>query len=175
MSLELAPPRFPEPPPRWDRDNEAQFRRALERALNDVIQAAGSGSGGSSAATRGSDVLTTASIADLAETTGVWDFGYSAALLLSLQSDRAARVRLYSTAAARTADSARGLGTDPTAGAGVLCEYVYTGASTLGAEPPIILKNMDSTPTNEIYYAIQNRSGATATVTVTALLLALEA
>lgn len=51
MSLELAPPRFPEPPPRWDRENEAQFRRALERALNDVIQAAGSGSGSSGAPT----------------------------------------------------------------------------------------------------------------------------
>lgn len=171
MSLTIAPPRFPDPPDRFDRGNEAQFRRALERAILDIQQAAGSGG----AAARGSDALTTASIADLAETTGVWDIGCSAALLLSMQSDKGARVRLYSTAAARTADSARGLGTDPTAGSGVLCEFVFTGASTIGAEPPIILKNMDGAPTNEVYYAIQNRSGSTGTVTATALLLVLEA
>jgi len=296
VTLQLAPPRFPSPPDRFDRENEAQFRRALERALLDIQQGAASSASsattggtllaswkfdttttaadpglkkfrannatlgsvtalyfndttnggfdistiagilaagnriyvqqasdatraalfeisgaptdntgwwtvpvtvvdsgatlyqnaaecavvflltvGSSGAARGTDALTTASIADLVETTGVWDIGYSTALLMSLQANKACRVRLYTTAAARTSDSGRGLGTDPTAGTGVLCEYVFASASTLGGEPPVILRNGDGTPTNEVYYAIQNRSGSTGTVTVTATLLAMEA
>lgn len=46
MSLSVAAPRFPDPTDRYIRENEAQFRRALERALAEIIAAGGSGGGG---------------------------------------------------------------------------------------------------------------------------------
>ncbi len=117
---------------------------------------------------------TTASVASGSTVQNVIDIGYSAALLMSLEADIACRVRLYSTSSARAADLARTDSTDPAAGIGVLCEYIFTGSEVIGAEPPIILKNMDGSPTNEIYYAIENRSGSTDTIALVLTILPME-
>lgn len=46
MSLEIAPLRLPEPGPRYDRDNEAQTRRALADVISAVVAAATSSTSG---------------------------------------------------------------------------------------------------------------------------------
>ena len=221
MSLTIAPPRFPEPPPKFDRDNEAQFRRALERALTEIINAAGSGSGGGGGGGAPTDAeyvvlsldgtltdertlaagaglsiadagaggnvslalartrddtlsFTTASLANLATEDGTIDIGGSAGILMKLTADRACWVRLYTTSAARSADSSRAITTDPTPGTGVLGDFYFTAGSTIPCSPPPVLTNLDGTPGDTIYYAVKNLSGATSTVQVDLTVILLE-
>jgi hypothetical protein len=118
-----------------------------------------SGSGSRTTAT-----ITTASLADDAteNSTVALAAGYR---LLQITTDRACRVRLYTTSAKRTADAARLVGVDPTGDHGLLFEFVATGAVT----------DYDLTPTvdgfcptgTSAYYAIQNNHGSTSTVAVT--------
>ena len=93
-----------------------------------------------------------------------------AALLLSIECDVAARIRLYCTAAARTADSARAAGVAPPQGAGLLLEFITT-VSFLGAPltPGVIAHNEDTTPTGVIYANVQPDTSPTASVDLTYL------
>lgn len=116
---------------------------------------------------RANVVVTTASLANLAEETGTVALGKSF-LLLKVAADVECRIRLYKTSAERTADSARAIGVDPTAGLGIICDLVpVAGTLTLDLAPLIHGNNGDVTPITSIYYAIQNRSGGTSTVQVT--------
>ena len=75
-----------------------------------------------------------------------------------------------STIRARTEprDASRAIGIAPTAGTGVLAEFVTTsGPQTIPCGPIPRLANGDGTAANVIYAAVQNRSGSTNTVTVT--------
>jgi len=92
------------------------------------------------------------------------------ALLLSIECDVAARIRLYCTAAARTADSARAAGVAPPQGAGLLLEFITT-VSFLGAPltPGVIAHNDDTTPTGVIYANVQPDTSPTASVDLTYL------
>jgi hypothetical protein len=119
-------------------------------------------SGGGSARTTAT--ITTASLAHNAteDSTVVLAAGYR---LLQITTDRACRVRLYTTSAKRTADAARSTGVDPTGDHGLMFEFVAVGAVT----------DYDLTPTvdgfcpagTSAYYAIENRSGSTSAVEVT--------
>jgi hypothetical protein len=121
------------------------------------VQTNGSGS-------RTNTVITTASLAVNAteNNTVTLAGGYR---LLRATTDRACRVRLYTTAAKRTADAARVVGVDPTGDHGLLFEFVPTAAVT----------DYDLTPTVDgwcptgvaAFYAIENRSAGTSTVAVT--------
>ncbi len=53
MSLEIAPLRLPEPGPRYERENEAQTRRALADIISAVVAAASSSSGSGSSTLAG--------------------------------------------------------------------------------------------------------------------------
>jgi uncharacterized protein DUF4082 len=81
--------------------------------------------GGSTAPSRQTATITTASLANNAQETGTVTLakGYR---LLRLTTDKAARVRLYSTTAKRDADLARAVGTDPTGDHGVMFDFVTT-------------------------------------------------
>lgn len=71
---------------------------------------------------------TTASLANDAQ--GAIDIiGFKSYSLMSIQTDRAAWVRLYTTTAARTADTSRTQGVDPGPNAGVIAEVITSGAS----------------------------------------------
>jgi hypothetical protein len=84
-------------------------------------------------------------------------------------------VRLYTTAAARTADISRSQGFDPTAGSGVIVETITTsGRLAQLISPAIVGFNDDSPPTSTIYGAVTNLSGVTSQVTVTLSLIKLE-
>lgn len=90
---------------------------------------------------------------------------------------RAARVRMYSTAAFRAADAARVVGVDIIGENGLLME-VITSAGVLTAnaygKKTAHLINGDAPATNQIYFAVQNLSGATGTVDVTLRKLTIE-
>jgi hypothetical protein len=198
MAVEI---RLPPAPPRYDQRDQTEFRRIIQLLLarmadptaSDTGGGGGGGGGGITSVAVGEGLgvtgsttititlarareevaFTTASLADGATAESTVSIGCRAALLVGIEADRACRVRFYDTSAARAADSARGEATDPAAGIGVLAEYIFTGADTYGAEPPIILKNGDGSGTT-VYYAVENQSGATSTVEVTLTILELE-
>ena len=112
----------------------------------------------------GADAVGAASRAVVAfgEGTGTLAIGKSA-LLLHLETTAAARVRLYSTAAARAADVARPATAAPPQGSGLCLEFLSTGA-LLGAPltPGVIAYNLDTTPTGVVYYNVQPAGGSSA-------------
>lgn len=89
-------------------------------------------------------------------------------------SDVDAWVVLYSTAAARTADSARNFEDDPSPGSGVLFEAYIEAGTTVQASPGTNYFNGNVPATEEIYamFRTQNKVGIDATVTINAYGLA---
>lgn len=135
--------------------------------------AAGGGGGGSSPA-RGDVVVTTASLADGATENGTIALGKSS-LIVRFQSSHPCRIRLYSTVAYRTADAARIAGVDPQGEHGLQLEIVVIlGNQTWDLDPKASCSNDDDPASTNIYYAIQNMNGATATITVTITRVPLE-
>lgn len=129
----------------------------------------------SGGATRGDVSVTTASLADGATQTGVITLGKSS-LVLKFTGSCACRIRLYSTAAYRTADAARAPGTDPTGEHGVMLDIVLpAGNLTWDLSPLAAVTNDDGPAISDIYYAIKNMSGAAAAVTATLTRITLEA
>jgi hypothetical protein len=77
-------------------------------------------------------------------------------------------VRLYETAAARTADLARPVGTDPAADAGVTLDYVTTAAGAVYPLSPLVDgADLDASPDASIPMTVTNNDTTTGTVTVT--------
>ena len=101
--------------------------------------------------------------------------GYKSYSLLKIATSVASWVRLYTTSAARSADSSRSQSTDPLAGAGVIAEVITSGNETQLITPAVFGFNDNGTPSTTIYAAVTNLSGATSDVTVTLTLLQLEA
>lgn len=116
----------------------------------------------------------TGNIADAA-TANIAITGYKTYSLLKIQSTHAAWIRLYVSAAARTADAGRAEGVDPAPGAGVLAEIVTTGSQTILMSPGVFGWNNESPVTTDIACAITNKSGSTANISVTLTLVQLEA
>ena len=133
-----------------------------------------SGGGGSSLQSRATKAGTTGSLADAAQA-DLDITGFKAYALLTISTDRAARVRLYVSAATRTADASRAEGTDPTSDAGLIAEVITTGAQTVIISPGAYGFNLESSPTTTIPCRVTNKSGSTSTVQVTLNVLQLEA
>ena len=85
---------------------------------------------------------------------------------LAVTLSQSARLRLYSTSAARTADASRPTSTPPTPGAGVILDIALTEAGTQTLDPHAHGANMEATPTANIPYALTNL-GASAAITAT--------
>lgn len=85
---------------------------------------------------------------------------------VSIATDRAAWVILYTSTAARTADAGRGIGTDPSPGSGVLAEVLTTGAETIKLTPTVGYFNDETVLSSELYAKVANKSGAASTVQV---------
>lgn len=139
------------------------------------VPGAVAGGGGASLA-RTTAAIVTASLADAATETGTVSVAKSA-LLLKAVASADCWLRLYATAAARTADAGRTIDTDPEPGAGVLSDLApgVDGASlTIPVTPAHELHNDDSPATTTLYYALTNKSGSAAAVTVTLTVLPLE-
>ena len=91
-----------------------------------------------------------------------------------MQTSAAAWVTLYVDSATRTADSGRSESTDPNLGSGVIAEVITTGAATQIVTPGTMGWNNDSTPNQNVYAKVVNKSGGTANITVTLHYLPLE-
>jgi hypothetical protein len=126
---------------------------------------ADAGTGGTIAVypVRATATITTGSLAHMAEETGTKTLA-AAYRLQAITTDRACRVRLYTTSAKRTADIARPWGVDPPNDSGLILEYLASGAIT----DVVLSPQVDGVcPTGTtVYYAIDNRSGGTSTVQV---------
>ena len=85
--------------------------------------------------------------------------------VLYVTTNALAWVRLYTTAAARTADASRAISVDPSAGKGIFFDVEVNG--TLGLAPIGEFVCGDSTSGTTGYLAITNLSGSSAAITVT--------
>lgn len=95
--------------------------------------------------------------------------------ILRVTTSVAARVRLYSTTAYRSADALRNPGTDPIGEHGVTLDVVTTADNLsldMTRNPPG--SNLEAVPSNEIPVAIANLSASSAAVTVTIVYLPTE-
>ena len=101
--------------------------------------------------------------------------GFKGYILYKIQTSVASWVRLYTDSASRTADNSRLEGTDPLPGAGVIAEVITTGASTILISPGAFGFNNESSPTTNIPVRVTNKSGSTTDVTVTLVVVQLEA
>lgn len=114
--------------------------------------------------------ITTASLAANAVETGLIPFA-RAGTLLKLVASHACRLRIYATAAARTADAARAIGTDPSddlAGLIKLDAVLPTSGGNLSLNlGGVTAYNADDPVAAQLYYAIENRSAAAAVLTAT--------
>ena len=154
-----------------DEDNMASDNAnalATQQSIKAYVDA---NSGGASSRT--TKAGTTGSLADAAQE-NLDITGFKGYALLKVQTDRAARVRIYTDAASRTADAARAEGTDPAADDGVIAEVITTAAETVLISPGAFGFNNESTPTTTIPCRITNKSGGASTVTVTLHVLQLE-
>lgn len=116
---------------------------------------------------RATAVYTTASLADGAEETGTVAMA-TAYRILRVQLDEPARVRVYATAAQRTADAARPIGTDPTGDHGLMFEFVGTDLLLAATLTPFADgASMEAVPSVNIPIAVTNMSGLTDTIQVT--------
>jgi hypothetical protein len=131
--------------------------------------------GGAQLITRSTVAVTTASLANNAVENGVIVLGKSS-LVSRFVGTAKSRIRLYSTAAYRTADAARVPGIDPIGEHGVMLDIVLpTGILSWDLSPLSLVTNDDVAPVANIYYAIQNLSGAAAAITATLTRILLEA
>jgi len=101
--------------------------------------------------------------------------GFKSYALLSIETDDAAWVRIYTDEAARAADLGRTRNTDPAPDAGVIAEVITTGAEVVRVSPGAIGYNLESTPTTAIPCNILNDTASPRAVTVKLTVLQLEA
>lgn len=142
--------------------------------LGDAITITNTGSGGGSGlSTRGNLTETTTSIADGASE-DIAINAFKSYVLLKVETDAAAWVRIYTDAASRTADASRTEGEDPEPDAGVIAEVITTSAETILMAPGVIGFNNDSPVSNTVYLAVTNKSGTTRSIAVTLTVLQLE-
>ena len=124
---------------------------------------------------RADTVITTASLADLTSESSSFAIAGYTMLLVIAQSDRAGWLRLYSSAAAQSADSGRAFTTVGTAGTGLLADVRFSaGLLVVPLSPVAVLANQETPKQQRVWYTIQNRSGSTHTVAATLTLVPVE-
>jgi hypothetical protein len=119
---------------------------------------------------------TTGTLADGATENAAVNLG-KAYSIHKISVDRSARVRVYLNGDYRTADAGRPIGTDPDVGTehGVVCDVNLVNPNLTWDLAPIPLGSNRETPqTSNAAVAIQNRSGASAAVTVNFTILRLQ-
>ena len=95
--------------------------------------------------------------------------------LLKIQTSHAAWVTLYTNIPSRSADSGRNETTDPLPGTGVIAEIITSDGAVQDITPGTIGWNDDTTPSNNLYAKVVNKSGSTANITVTVHYVQIEA
>ena len=108
-------------------------------------------------------IISTGPMAFEDEVTGVVALGAMSAILYA-QSLGASWLRLYATAADRTADAARDIADDPTTP--IILELIFAGAETILLNPNVLAANLDVPLSDNIYYSIVQLEGSGATGTL---------
>jgi hypothetical protein len=154
---------------------------ATDGTVGQVLSTDGSGtlswatsSGGSGLVSRTTLTPVTTSLLTPGSSVSAVIAGYKGYILYAIQTSDAAWVRLYSSNAAKDADSVRLEGTDPLPGAGVIAEIISTGAQTILITPGAIGFSSEDIPSTQIPCTITNKSGVTTTITVTLTVLQIE-
>jgi hypothetical protein len=101
--------------------------------------------------------------------------GFKGYALLSIQTSVAAWVTVYSSTAARTADSTRAITSDPNPGSGVIAEVITTSGTTQYFSPALIGYSSEASPLTDIPIKVYNNGASSAAITVTVTLIQLEA
>jgi hypothetical protein len=101
--------------------------------------------------------------------------GFKSYALLKILTNRSAWVRVYTSQAARSADTSRLITDDPQPGSGVIAEAITDGTNPVLISPSIVGFNDETIPTSDIYVRVTNTNVVTGTVTVTLSLIKLEA
>jgi hypothetical protein len=143
-------------------------------AASDIITITNTSQGGGSMATRTIVDGSTTSLTD-GSTGSINITGFKGYVLYKVTTSAAAWVRIYTSNAARSADASRLEGVDPSPDSGVIAEIITTEAETVLISPGAFGFNDELTPTTNIPVAVTNKSGSTATVSVTLTVLQLEA
>jgi hypothetical protein len=144
----------------------------------DVLTITATGGGGSMAS-RASLAGTTSSLANGA-TGNLTIVGYKGYMLYKITTSAAAWVRVYVSTAARSSDASRAEGADPTPGSGVIAEVISTvgddssAAQTILISPGAIGFSNETSPSTNIQLAVTNKSGSTASITITLTAVQLE-
>lgn len=86
--------------------------------------------------------------------------------LLGITVSAAARVRLYTTAAAMSADASRNVDVEPAWNAGVVMDFVAAGSTSGAFSPTAPGINNESTPSASIPISVTNRSASSTAITV---------
>ena len=131
------------------------------------------GGGGSSLSSRTTVTGTTASIAANI-TANIQITGFKGYALYKIGVTNNAWVRVYTTQAARLADSTRSSGIDPSGNAGVIAEIITTGNQTISLSPAVMGYNDEATPNTTIAVAVTNLTTGTTSFTVSLTLIQLE-
>lgn len=141
--------------------------------VNDTDISSGSGSG--SLQTRTNISATVSSLA--ANTDGNINLtAFKGYALYKMTVSSNAWVRLYTSAASRTADQSRLVSADPAPGSGVLAEVVTTASNqTITFSPAIYCFNDESTVNSSAYIRVKNLGSSTTNITITLTVLQLEA
>lgn len=128
---------------------------------------------GGGVGSRTTNQVTTASIADGASDNVVVT-GAKTYVLMSIETNYAAWVTVYTSAAARTADASRTINTDPLPGSGVIAEVINSTGVSQDFTPGVIGYSDELPASTDIYLKVENRSGSTRPIIVTVKFLALE-
>jgi len=131
--------------------------------------------GSSGLVSRSTATVTTSSVANAASTTASIT-GFKGYNLYKVYSSHAAWIRIYTNVAARSSDSSRAQGTDPTPDVGIITEVITSSAGqTVTLAPAVLGFNDESPVTTAVPIAVTNLSGSSATITVTLTLVQTEA
>lgn len=95
-------------------------------------------------------------------------------MLLRVVINQPAWVVLYTSQAARSADSTRTILNDPNPGSGVLAEFVTLGSETITVSPAVLGFNDEPVTVPEIYLKVTNKDVVSRTITVNLTLIKLE-
>ena len=120
---------------------------------------------GTMSGVRQSVTLTTASLATNASENGTVSLAKTFELL-AVTLSQGTRIRLYSTAEARTGDQSRDTATPPTPGAGVILDVALENGAVQTLNPHAHGASMETPPSASIAYRVQNL-GAAGPVSIT--------
>jgi hypothetical protein len=167
----IAPIPIPPPPERYDRQNEAAFRNAVERLLKKLLNIPSRVEATTiveetvtnitivgQAVRRSTVTLTTPAMAPASFEEGTFNLGGDTDLV-KIVSDQPGWLRLYRTAADRTADAGRVVTDDPTTP--IVAEFVFTDPSFLEIDvAPVPHTVLPGTSTDGLIYWRFDLTGA---------------